>query len=309
MGPGELIRGSELLVLALVGCSVVVLTGWSGQVSLGQMSFAAVGATAAAVALLDWHWDLSLALLLAGTAAALASVLVGIPTLRLDGMFAAVTTLAFSLAASGYLLVREEFSWIPQSQLGTPRLFGLAVTSQPAVFELCLGVLVLVLIALQGLRHSRTGRVLRALPTNQRAAAGYGVRVVGAKLTAFAIAGFIAGLAGCLLLVVNQQYEEASFLVPVSLIVFTSTAVGGMGSAFGAILGAALVEGSTIYLPPSWQLFPSAVGVLLVLILFPRGLAGLCSDLRDHVLAGLLRRREAVPPQVDARPAGGVVAS
>ena len=70
MGPGELIRGSALVVLAIVGCSVVVLTGWSGQVSLGQMSFAAVGATVGAVALLDWHWDLSLALLLAGAAAA-----------------------------------------------------------------------------------------------------------------------------------------------------------------------------------------------------------------------------------------------
>ena len=296
MGPGELIRGSGLVVLAIVGCSVVVLTGWSGQVSLGQMSFAAVGATVGAVALLDWHWDLSLALLLAGTAAAAVAVVVGIPTLRLDGMFAAVTTLAFSLAASGYLLVRQEFSWIPQGQLGTPYLFGLSITSQSAVFELCLGVLVLVLVALHGLRHSRTGRVLRALPANQRAAEGYGVRVVQAKLTAFALSGFMAGLAGCLLLVVNQQYEEASFLVPASLIVFTSTAVGGLGSAFGAILGAAIVEGSTVYLPPSWQLFPSALGVLLVLILFPRGLAGLCYDLRDWALEGLARRHGAGPP-------------
>ena len=174
MGPGELIRGSALVVLAIVGCSVVVLTGWSGQVSLGQMSFAAVGATVGAVALLDWHWDLSLALLLAGAAAAAVAVVVGIPTLRLDGMFAAVTTLAFALAASGYLLVREEFSWIPQGQLGVPYLFGLAITSQTAVFELCLGVLVLVLVALHGLRHSRTGRVLRALPGQP--AGGVGLR-------------------------------------------------------------------------------------------------------------------------------------
>jgi branched-chain amino acid transport system permease protein len=307
LGPGEVIRGSALVVLAIVGCSVVVLTGWSGQVSLGQMSFAAVGATVGAVALLDWHWDLSLALLLAGTAAAAVAVVVGIPTLRLDGMFAAVTTLAFGLAASGYLLVREEFSWIPQSQLGVPYLFGLALTSQTAVFELCLGVLVLVLFALHGLRHSRTGRVLRALPANQRAASGYGVRVLWAKLTAFAISGFIAGLGGCLLLVVNQSYQETSFLVPVSLVVFTSTAVGGLGSAFGAILGAAIVEGSTTYLPPSWQLLPSAVGVLLVLILFPRGLAGLCYDLRDWGLERLARRHQAPTPGVTGPVEGALV--
>jgi branched-chain amino acid transport system permease protein len=292
-GAGELIRGSALVALAVVGCSVVVLTGWSGQVSLGQMSFAAVGATVSAVALLDWHWDLSLTLLVSGAAAAAVAVVVGIPTLRLDGMFAAVTTLAFALAASGYLLVPVEFSWIPQGQLTVPYLFGFAVTSQTATFELCLGVLVLVLVAMHGLRHSRTGRVLRSLPSNERAAAGYGVRVVRAKLTAFAISGFIAGLAGCLFVVVNQSYQQTSFLVPASLIVFTSTAVGGLGSALGAVLGAAIVEGSTVYLPPSWQLFPAALGVLIVLIAFPRGLAGLVYDLRDHAVTALSRRHRA----------------
>ena len=97
---------------------------------------------------------------------------------------------------------------------------------------------------------------------------------------------------------VGQQYQETSFLVPVSLIVFTSTAVGGLGSAFGAILGAAIVEGSTIYLPPSWQLFPSTLGVLIVLILFPRGLAGLCYDLRDWALAELARHRRNATPGI-----------
>ncbi|HVT42583.1 MAG TPA: ABC transporter permease [Acidimicrobiales bacterium] len=296
MGAGELIRASALVVLAIVGCSVVVLTGWSGQVSLGQMSFAAVGAVIGAVALIDWHWDLSLALLLAGAAAAVVAVVVAIPTLRLDGMFAAVTTLAFALAASGYFLVPAEFSWIPQGPIGVPYLFGLSLNSESSVFELCLGVLVLVLLALSGLRHSRTGRVLRALPANQRAASGYGVRVMRAKLSAFAISGFIAGVGGCLFVVVNQQYADTAFLVSISLVVFTATAVGGLGSALGAILGAAIVEGSAVYLPPSWQLFPSAIGVLLVLILFPRGLAGLCYDLRDWVVARLIERRGAVPP-------------
>jgi branched-chain amino acid transport system permease protein len=305
LGPGELIRASSLVVLAIVGCSIVVLTGWSGQVSLGQMSFAAVGATIGAVAVLDWHWDLSLALLLAGAGAAVVAVVVGIPTLRLDGMFAAVTTLAFALAASGYLLVRAEFSWIPQGQITVPYLFGFSITSQTALFELCLGVLVLVLAALHGLRHSQTGRVLRALPSNQRAASSYGVSVMRAKLTAFALSGFIAGLAGCLLLVVNQQYEENSFLVSASLVVFTSTAVGGLGSALGAVLGAALVEGSTIFLPPSWQLFPSALGVLIVLILFPRGVAGLVEDLRNWAVDALAKRHAAPG---GAAPVEGVLA-
>jgi len=290
MGPGSLLELSNLLVLGIVGCSIVVLTGWSGQVSLGQMSFAAVGAVAGAVAMIDWNWDLSLALLMAGAAGGVAALLVGIPTLRLDGIFVAVTTLAFGLAVSGYLLDRAEFSWIPSGQLPTPRLFGVAIVSQTAVFATCLGVGVVVVVALHGLRHSRFGRVLRAVSTNERAVASYGVSVNRAKLGAFAVSGFIAGLAGCLLVVANQQYVESPFTVTASLAVFTATAVGGLGSALGAVAGAALVEGSAVFLPPSWQLFPSAFGVLLVLLAFPGGVSSLLFRGRDRFVAVIARR-------------------
>lgn len=291
IGPGTLIEMSTLIVLAIVGCSVVVLTGWSGQVSLAQMSFAAAGAAAGAVALVDWHWDLSLALLLAGAAAAAAAAAVGATGLRLDGLFVAVTTLAFGLACSGYLLDRAEFSWIPVGDIGTPRLFGVPVGSQSSVFELCLGAGVLVLTGMHGLRRSRTGRVLLAAASNQRAASSYGVRVARAKLSGFAISGFVAGLAGCLLLVVNGQYTEDPFTVPASLAVFTATVVGGLGSAAGAVTGAALIEGGTIFLPPSWQLFPSAVGVLIVLLAFPGGITGLWPAARARLLQPLARGR------------------
>jgi branched-chain amino acid transport system permease protein len=304
LGPGQLIDLSTLVALAVVGASLVVLTGWSGQVSLGQMSFAAVGATVGAVALLDWHWELGLALPLAGGAAAVVAAAVGIPTLRLDGVFVAVTTLAFGLAVSGYLLDRAEFSWIPTGSVTDPRLFGLSVASETATYGLCLGVGVLVLLGLWGLRHSRTGRVLRALQTNPRAAAGYGVAVARAKLSAFALSGFIAGLAGCLLVVVDQQYTELPFTVPVSLAVFTATAVGGLGSPLGAVVGAALVEGSALFLPPSWQLFPSAVGVLVVLLAFPAGVASLLFDARDALLARVAARRTAPAPAAPSSPPG-----
>ena len=124
MQQGNLFEVSNLLVLAIVGCSLVVLTGWGGQVSLGQMSFAAAGGVATALALADWHWDLSLALLLACVAGAVVAVALGLPTLKMDGVFVAVTTLAFGLAVSGYLLDRAQFSWIPPLPLSNPSLFG-----------------------------------------------------------------------------------------------------------------------------------------------------------------------------------------
>jgi branched-chain amino acid transport system permease protein len=311
LGPGSLLEVSTLLVLAIVGCSIVVLTGWAGQVTLGQMSFAAVGAVAGAVALIDWHWDLSLALLAAGLAGAVVALVVALPTLRLDGVFVAVTTLAFGLAASGYFLDRQEFSWIPEVQLPTPRLFDVPLSSQTAVFATVLGVGLLVVLAMSGLRHSRFGRVLRASSTNERAVAAFGVNVNRAKFSAFAVSGFIAGLAGCLLVVVNQQYVEPSFTVTVSLVIFTATAVGGLGSVVGAVAGAALVEGSTVFLPPSWQLFPAAFGVLLVLLLFPGGIASLAFQGRDRLLSVVARRHgiEFQPPPVPPAGAGPVPTS
>jgi branched-chain amino acid transport system permease protein len=290
LGPSSLLEVSNLLVLAVVGCSIVVLTGWGGQVTLGQMSFAAVGAVIGAVALVDWHWDLSLALLLAGSAGAAVAYVVGIPTLRLEGVFVAVTTLAFGLAASGYLLDRAEFSWIPNSPVLVPRLFGVPIVSESSLFLTCLGVAILVVVGMRGLRHSRFGRVLRALSTNERAAAGFGVDIGRAKLGAFAVSGFVAGIAGCLLVLVNQQYIEAPFAETASLAVFTATAVGGLGSVVGAVIGAALVEGSAVFLPPSWQLFPSAIGILVVLIAFPDGLSGLVFAGRDKFLVAMGRR-------------------
>lgn len=305
LGPGNLLEVSNLVVLAIVGCSLVVLTGWAGQVSLGQMSFAAAGGVATAVAMADWHWDLSLAMLAAAVAGGAVAFVLGLPTLRMEGVFVAVTTLAFGLAVSGYLLDRAQFSWIPGNELATPTLFGVPLSSETSIFFTCLGVGALVAAAVHGLRHSRFGRVLRGVSTNERAAAAFGVGVSRAKLTAFAVSGAIAGVAGCLMVALNQQYVETPFTASQSLVVLTATAVGGLGSVFGAVVGAALVEGSAIFLPPSWQLFPAAVGVLVVLLAFPGGLSALAFGARDHLLATVARRHGLPDPLASDRPARG----
>ena len=291
---GTLLELSTLLVLVVVGYSVVVLTGWSGQVTLGQMSFAATGGAVGAVALADWGWDLSLALVVAGVAGGLAALVVGLPTLRFDGVFVAVTTLVFGLAASGYLLDRAEFGWIPPHQLAPPAIFGVVLDSQTRLFVTCLVAAALGYVALHGLRRSRAGRAWRAVSTNERAAAGFGISAARAKLSAFAVSGFIAGIAGCLLVTVNQQYVESPFTVTQSLAVLTATVVGGVGSAAGAFGGAGLIEGSAVFLPPNWQLLPSAFGVLLVLLAFPGGVAGAAARGRDRLLELVARRRGLV---------------
>jgi len=295
LGPGDLVKARTVAAFALVALSVVVLTGWAGQVSLGQMSFAGVGGVVGAVATQSWHLDLSLALILAGLAGAAAAVVIGLPALRLPGLYLSVTTLAFALACSNFFLNRKEQTWIPRGNLDQRRLFRtIDLSGQTARYELVLVVVLLCFAAVLGIRRSRTGRVLIAVRDNEKAAASYGVPVVRAKLTAFALSGFLAAVGGCLLVQANGSYAEELFVAQESLGVFTSAVVGGLGSLSGAVFGAVYLSGGKFFLPEDWRLLPSALGVLFVLMVLPGGLGNLFFRGRDALLRRLARRRGIV---------------
>jgi len=292
LSPSNELKAATLAAFVLIALSIVVLTGWAGQVSLGQMSFVAVGGAVGSVATHTWHTDLSAALLIAGLAGAVVAVVVGLPALRLPGLFLAVTTLAFALASSNFLLNRKEQSWIPRERLDRPALFStFDLSSQAAMYELCLAVVVLAFLAVAGIRRSRTGRTLLAVRDNERGAAAYAVPVLRAKVTGFAISGFLAAVAGCLLVHVNQAYTETPFVAAESLGVFTAAVVGGLGSLWGAVFGALYLNGGTWFLPDRWRLLPSAVGVLVVLLVLPGGLGNLLYRGRDWLLRRFARRR------------------
>jgi hypothetical protein len=110
----------------------------------------------------------------------------------------------------------------------------------------------------------------------------------------------MAGVAGCLLLIGNDTYTEASQLMTPALgiLVFTATAVGGLGAATGAVIGAALIEGSSVFLPPSWQPLPAGLGILLVLLAFPEGLSGPLFRARDRLVLWVAIRTRAIPLDV-----------
>ncbi|HEY4376258.1 MAG TPA: ABC transporter permease [Acidimicrobiales bacterium] len=295
--PSQQHAAAAVAAFAIVTLSVVVLTGWAGQISLGQMSFVAVGAVAGALVTTRWHGDISLALLVAGAAGAVVAVVVGLPALRLRGFYLAVSTLAFALASSDYLLNRKEQSWIPQST-AAPGTFVFLKTfdlsSQRSTYFMCLGVMVVAFLAVAGLRRSRTGRVLVALRDNEAAVQSYGVGVTRAKLTAFAISGFLAAMAGCLMSILNSGYSELPYTAPESLGVLTAAVVGGLGSILGALIGALFLGGGQYFLDDKWRLLPSAGGVLLVLLFLPGGLGNLVFRARDGVLRALARRRGIV---------------
>ena len=126
------LKAATVAVFAMIGLSVIVLTGWAGQVSLGQMAFVAVGAAVGAVATSEWNVDLTLGIIVAGLAGAVTVVVVGLPALRLKGFYLAVTTLAFALAASNYLLNRKHMSWIPTGRVERPELWKTFDLTSPA---------------------------------------------------------------------------------------------------------------------------------------------------------------------------------
>ena len=308
---GNQLKATAVLIFVIITISVVVLTGWAGQITLGQMSFVAFGAAVGSYATQTWHLDISLALLIAGLAGAGVAMIVSIPTLRLRGFFPAVTTLAFATATTTYLLNPEYFSWVPVNRLARPHLFGVFnLNSQPSYYYFCLGCLVLVVFGVRGVRHSRTGRVLLALRENERGAESFGINVARAKLTAFAISGAIAGVGGCLYVHLLQAFTPDVFGPDQSVLVFTTAVVGGVGSLLGSALGAIYLEGGQWFLPGAqWQALASAVGVLLVLMVVPGGLSDVAYRLRDAWLRWTAKRYGIIVPSLLADVAtGGQVA-
>lgn len=301
LSASNVLLSAHIVIVALIALSVTILTGWAGQVSLGQMSFVAVGGAVGAVATVTWGLDITAALLIAGVAGALVAVIVGLPAIRLPGLYLAVTTLAFALACSNYLLNRDAQSWIPRGPVDRPILLGrFSLEGQLAMYQFVLAVVILCFIGVVGIRRSRTGRVLQAIRDNERGAAAFSISPLRAKTAGFALSGFVAAVAGCLLVHVNQAYTEVPFVAQESLTVFTAAVVGGLGSWIGPILGALYLQGGRHFLPDRLELLPTAVGVLIVLMALPGGLADLLIRLRDAFLRRLARRRGIIVPSLIA---------
>ena len=301
---GDQLKASAAIVFVIITMSVVVLTGWAGQVSLGQMSFAGFGGAVAVYATQHWNLDLGLTMLLAGLVGAAVAVIVGLPALRLRGFFLAVTTLAFAMAASAYLLNIQYFSWAPDpsSVVIRPHLFGgINLASQRTYYYVCLAVLVLTVLGVRGIRRSRTGPVLLALRENERGAQAFGVNILRAKLTAFAVSGFLAALGGCLLVELLGGFSPDIYAPPASFLIFTAAVVGGLGSLLGAGLGSLYLEGAQWWLPGAqWQTLASAVGVLLVLMIIPGGIGDVVFRVRDAGLRWIANRKGLIVPSLVA---------
>ncbi|HUC03768.1 MAG TPA: ATP-binding cassette domain-containing protein, partial [Acidimicrobiales bacterium] len=227
--------------------------------------------------------------------AAVAAVILGLPALRVKGLFLAVTTLAFAVAADLFFFNGANFpSQLPSAVLRPELWKRFDLTGEGDLYLFCLAVLVLTILLTYGLRHSRTGRAVMATRDNLRGAEAAAVPTTKVRLTAFAISGLIAGVAGGLYVIIYGSAAGtavgSSFPSSESLLVFSMAVIGGLTSLGGTLAGVALLDGLGIAFP-NLQVLLSGVGLLVVLVVFPSGLSGILAAVRDVLFGALGRRR------------------
>lgn len=290
---------SLIVIYAMIAVSLVILSGWAGQISLGQFAFAGVGAAVGGGLAANHGIDFFVCLLAAGVAGAVIAVLIGLPALRVQGLFLAVVTLAFAATVQNIVLAPKYFGWLlpdPSKPVARPILYGtLDVRSDTAFYYVCLAMLVLAYLSARSLRTSRSGRVFIALRDNVRAGQSYGLNSSKSRLVAFGVSGFIAAVAGALLSFQQGAVDQGAFPLSQSIEVFIFTVVGGLTSLPGAILGAVYYTGLQSLGPAlgfeTLAALGTGVGVLLLLLLLPGGLAEGCFKLRDNALRKVAARR------------------
>ena len=281
-------------ILAIVVLSLVVVTGYTGQLSLAQFALAGMGAWFAVQSIVTLGFPFELAFVAGVVAAVPVGILVGLPSLRTRGVNLAVATLGLALIIQSQILANStRTGGIIGLQIGAPRFFGIDFDTfrYPERYALLsFGCFVVVALLVANLRRGRAGRRLIAVRTNERAAASLGIGVFGAKLYAFGLSAAIAAVGGILLGFRRPNVTFfPTFSIFESIFVVVYAVIGGIGFVVGAALGASLapaailpVAGGSVF---STDTVRVVLGIVLVLVLItiPNGLASLSTRLRRAV--------------------------
>ena len=280
-----------IFFIAIVGLNL--LTGYTGQISLGHGALMAVGGYTTAALMVHEHWRDVWTIPLAGLTAGVVGFLIGLPALRLSGLYLAMATFAFAVAMpsllrkfSGLTGGGQGLRMLEDAPLqitglsGTVTIFGHSMTQNHFLYYLAWGIGLVGFLIAWLLVRSRVGRTFRAVRDSEVAATSAGINLAWTKTFAFAISGVYAGVAGGLLATQNQIVNPLTFTFLLSIVLLVGTVVGGLGSLPGMVVGAFFVQ----YLPdlsthvstaPGVPDFVYGAAIIVVMILLPTGVGGL----------------------------------
>lgn len=299
-------------IYAIAAIGLMILVGFTGQVSLGHAAFLAMGAYTEAY--LQQHgWPFALSLTFSALVAGITGIIVGLPALRVKGMYLAIATLAFGfIVEEGVARAESITGGNAGKAIGTLEVFGLPIDSEQRFYYLSLFVLALVVVGVMNLLRSPTGRAFVAIRDSEISAQSMGINLARYKTIAFALSAAVAGIAGALY-AHKLRYlspDQFTFLQSIELLIIL--VIGGVGSIYGAIFGAAFwiavqqfIVLAKDWLPPAIAqqtgLQPTVFGLILVaFVLFePMGLYGRWLKIRTFFQLfpfyrkGLFRRQKS----------------
>ena len=292
-------QASQIIVSVLAVLGVNVATGYGGMISLGHGVFVGVGAFATGYYVDDLSMPWLLAITLGAATAGIAGAFVGIPALRIKGIHLALVTLGLAIV---FRPLSKRFPSITggvsgrsiEARFDAPGWWPGDGRMASSVYRyvFCVLVVLLALWATWNVVNSRFGRSMRALRDNDTAAAVYGIALVSARVTTFAISAGLAGLCGALQVVLVPFVSQDKFPAQESLVIYASAVVGGLGTIWGSVLGvvartvvakAGDVVAGFDGLGPIGEFFDLldesafvfGLGLIVLTFLFPSGLAGI----------------------------------
>ena len=296
-----------LYLLTLTGAYGVValglnlLTGLSGQISLGHAGFFAIGAYVATVATEKYGIPYPLAVIMAVASGWLIGLIVGFPAVRLRGLYLAIATLAFGIGVERTIYHFKDITGGPYGlAVSAPSIFGYTFDSSTKLYFLVLGIVVLAVLFLANVVSSRPGRMLVAMRDSPLAASSMGIDVSRLKVLAFAVSAAFAALGGVLYAPIINFIGVEHFTLWLSITFISMIVVGGLGSIAGSFLGAAFV----VLVPELLRGFGAyhqiiyGLAMILVFMFWPKGLVGIVALLDDRVPGA----KAAVPPAATTPP-------
>ncbi|MEI7712021.1 MAG: branched-chain amino acid ABC transporter permease [Rhodospirillales bacterium] len=277
----HLFQLTMVVVYAIAILGLAILTGINGQISLGHGAFYAIGAYTTAILMASWDVPYWLTLPISALVCAGVGFLVGLPALRLGGLYLALTTFALAVAIPQILKHKLFEDWTGGVQglvIDKPEApFGLNLTSDQWLYLFTLGVATVLYVLAINLTQGRIGRAMRAVRDHAVAAEAMGINLAMLKTRTFAVSAMYTGLAGSLGAMAVAFVAPDSFTVFLSITFFVGLVAGGAASIGGTVLGAVFIEFVPNLADKVSKAAPGAVyGVILIAIMFlmPQGAGG-----------------------------------